>query len=83
MFHVGQKVVLVGAPKLSKEWHVGEPAGLKLGNIYTIREIDLVYVSHFGMAGIRIFEHIAPVVNWNNIVFEPCFLSHSFRPLVE
>jgi hypothetical protein len=80
-FRVGQKVVFVGGPRLPGEW--GIPSPLKIGSIYTIREIDPIYIGSYGVAGIRLHEMIAPSVMWGAQQIEPATLAHNFRPIVD
>jgi hypothetical protein len=86
-FNVGQKVVYVGGPNLPREWTPPQiKAGslyLKKGAIYTIREIDPIYIRQFGMVGIRVEEVVFPLVPWLDDMFEIATLACKFRPIVE
>ncbi len=83
MFHVGQKVVLVGGEHPAGARVVNQGHTAKIGGVYTIREIDPRYIAGHGFAGIRLVERIATPVNWGGGMIEPAFPATWFRPVHE
>lgn len=81
-FRVGQKVAFVGGTPDGRESPT-IPCRLKIGSVYTIREIEAAYIPGFGVAGIRVEEEVYPTVWWNGREFEPAHLACHFRPIVE
>lgn len=81
-FHVGQKVVFVGGDRTGPNV-IRIPGCLKKGDVYTVREIDPIYIPYFGHPGIRVEEFIAPSVMWRGRMVEACRTSDAFRPLIE
>lgn len=82
MFHVGQKVVFVRGAPVPGEWKTLS-CNLKNESVYTIREIDPLYIPYFEMAGVRVEEDVYPAVKWKDQWIEPAVLACHFRPLVD
>jgi hypothetical protein len=81
-FRIGQKVVYVSREKIPGENIIRGGFGkLQIGRVYTIREIDDLYLPYYNMVGIRLEERILPLVRWEGADFEPATLAIRFRPV--
>src|SRR4051794_15436429 len=81
-FRVGQKVVCVGGGSATIN-AVKTATPIQIGHVYTVREIDPVYLPCCGMVGVRVVEVVNERVPWAGIMLEPAWLADNFRPAVE
>jgi len=85
MFQIGQKVVCITKKPLYPKYSGCRkmPEAIKVGGIYTIRDIDVRYVEWVGEPGIRLEEFLFPPSNTRCGMIEPAFAMSRFRPVLE
>lgn len=85
MFSIGQKVVCITRRSLYPNYigRLRHPPALKVGGIYTIRDIDARYIELVGEPGVRLEELCFPPHECIWGMVEPAFAMSRFRPIVE
>lgn len=85
MFHIGQKVVCITRKSLYPNYigRLRNPPLLKVGGIYTIREIDLRYIDLVGQPGVRLEELRFPPRESVWGMTELALAMSRFRPIIE
>jgi hypothetical protein len=87
MFHIGQKVVCVrdeAEGDLECRYSGGgKSSKIRVGNVYTIREIDTRAVHLHGVASVRLVEVCNPEKMTTVGMWETAYPVACFRPVVE
>jgi len=83
MFRIGQKVAFIGIVRSFHQWSHLPAASLKIGSVYTVRNLEPAWIPLFGFPGLRIEEDVFEPVQWMGRLIEPSHPHFRFRPVIE